>query len=380
MWAGGRQLLKLNVGRSIALDIQGRWGLVLFLGSILLCGSVCFKANCASAASFQATNDSGKRTVLIVRGASGAAEYGQLFDAWSDRWEAAATQGGAECFRVGPGERKSDSTTAEAGRQVDSDRIFIEQTLRSAAAQARSGELSEFWIVMMGHGTFDGRSARFNLRGQDISSKELAKWLKPVSCPVAIANCSSASGPFLKALSGPNRIVITATKSGAENNFSRFGEYLSAAVGDPAFDLDKDGQTSLFEAYLSASRRTESFYETEGRLATEHALLDDNGDGLGVRADFFRGIRVAKNAKGEATVDGRLAHQFHLVRSESEQQLSPESRHQRDRLELSVIQLRDRKATFDDEDVYYAQMEELLVQLAEVYESSSSTQPVRTAR
>ena len=193
-----------------------------------------------------------------------------------------------------------------------------------------------------------------------------------MSCPTAIANCSSASGPFLKALAGPNRVVITATKSGAESNFARFGEYLSVAVGDPTFDLDKDGQTSLFEAYLSATRRTLAFYEAEGRLATEHSLLDDNGDGLGVRADFFRGVRLVQKVAGAALVDGRLAHQFHLVRSDSERQLSLETRQLRDKFELAVTQLRDRKQDFESDDAYYAQLEVLLVELASAYEGSSA--------
>lgn len=321
------------------------------------------------------------RLVLIVRGASGTSEYGQLFDAWSDRWEAAAAKGNAIALRVGPREDEADSTSDDTPQQAAADRELIEQTLRKATDKAKSNELTELWIVLIGHGTFDGRSARFNLRGHDMSHDELKKWLETVSCPVAVANCSSASGPFLKTLAGPGRVVITATKSGAENNFSRFGEYLSAAIGDPSFDLDKDGQTSLFEAYLSASRRTDSFYETEGRLATEHSLLDDNGDGLGVRADFFRGIRLAKKAQNEASVDGRLAHQFHLVRSDSEQQLSSEHRRLRDQLEQSVVQLRDRKDSFDNKDEYYAQLEPLLIQLAEVYQSAESeATPERRSR
>jgi hypothetical protein len=324
----------------------------------------------------QSEDDAAERLVLIVRGASGNAEYGRLFDSWCERWADAATQGRATALRVGPAETVGNVTPNEDGKAEQADRTLIEQTLRDVAASAKLKRTAELWVVLIGHGTFDGRSARFNLRGQDVSADDLAAWLAPVSCPVAIANCASASGPFLKALAGPHRVVLTATKSGTENNFAHFGEYLSDAIGDPGFDLDKDGQTSLFEAYLSASRRTESFYETEGRLATEHALLDDNGDGLGVRADFFRGIRLTKKVQDGAQVDGRLAHQFHLVRSDSEQQLAPETRRLRDQLELTVVQLRDRKQTFEDENAYYVQLESLLVQLAAVYESTGADSKV----
>ncbi|NQV27979.1 MAG: hypothetical protein HQ518_26820 [Rhodopirellula sp.] len=333
--------------------------------------SHCFAADGDSVRSAKAAP--ADRLVLIVRGASGTPEYGQLFDTWSERWESAALQGGTQVLRIGPKESGGGGTSQAVTEPIDADRNSIELALREAAKEAQSKQLNELWIVLIGHGTFDGRLARFNLRGQDISAEELANWLNPVSCPVAIANCASASGPFLKALAGPDRVVITATKAGSENNFARFGEYLSAAVGDSTFDLDKDGQTSLFEAYLSASRRTDGFYETEGRLATEHALLDDNSDGLGIRADLFRGIRLVKKVQGGASVDGRLAHQFHLVRSDSERQLSSQTRQLRDKLELAVIQLRDRKQSFDSEDAYYAQLEDLLVKLAQAYAGFDST-------
>jgi len=345
--------------------------LVLLYSTFAFVEPRCLAADGESAETADAAPRSEDRLVVIIRGASGTSEYGQLFDSWSDRWEAAATVGGARVVRIGPQPDADGSTPAASGQPSDADRISIEQVLGAAAAQATSKKLAELWVVLIGHGTFDGRSARFNLRGNDFGAEDLKKWLEPVTCPIAIANCSSASGPFLKVLAGQNRVVMTATKTGAEINFARFGELLSEAVGDSKFDLDKDGQTSAFEAFLSASRRTLAFYESEGRLATEHSLLDDNGDGLGVRADFFRGVRLVKKVQGGGAVDGRLAHRFHLVRSDSEQQLSPETRKLRDQLELAVIQLRDRKQSFDDEDVYYAQLEELLVQLAKAYESSA---------
>jgi hypothetical protein len=227
------------------------------------------------------------------------------------------------------------------------------------------------WIVLLGHGTYDGRLARFNLRGSDVSASDFEQLLDDIKCPTVVANCASASAPFMHKLAAPNRVVITATKSGAEQNFARFGEYLSRAIGDVSLDLDKDGQTSVFEAYLSASRQTDQFYESEGRLATEHSLLDDNGDAQGIRADWFRGIRPVKKPKAAETVDGRRAHQFHLVRSATEQSLPHDLRRRRDALELAVVQLRDRAQHFDNEDEYYGQLEQLLIQLARVYEPAA---------
>jgi hypothetical protein len=222
--------------------------------------------------------------------------------------------------------------------------------------------------VFIGHGTFDGRSAKFNLRGPDISAEELAAALKPCQRPLAVIQCASASGPFLSALSAPGRVIITATKSGYEVNATRFGNYFARAVADPAADLDKDGQTSLLEAFLMASREVDDFYKEAGRMVTEHALLDDNGDGLGTPADWFKGVRAVKKAADGKTVDGVHAHQMFLVRSATEQELSPALRARRDELESQLSALRDRKPQMKEDD-YYNQLEKILVGMAKLYEN-----------
>ena len=166
-------------------------------------------------------------------------------------------------------------------------------------------------------------------------------------------------------------MIIAATRSGYEQNSTRFGRFISEAIADPQADLDKDGQTSLLEAFLMATRRVAEFYETEGRLATEHALLDDNGDGLGTPADWFRGIRAVKKAKEGASADGLRAHQFHLIRSAQEQMLSSELRAKRDELELAIARLRDAKSQMKEDD-YYQQLEKLAIEVARLYERDAS--------
>ena len=310
-----------------------------------------------------AADGAASRLVVVVRGASGTAEYGRLFDEWAQHWIDAATTGRASLLRIGPVE------TADSVASNDS-KTLLKKSIDDFAKETQTQPGAELWIVLLGHGTFDGRAARFNLEGLDVSSDELGRWLDAVKSPTAIVNCSSSSGPFLQRLAAANRVVITATKSGSEVNFSRFGQFISEAIGDATFDLDKDGQTSLFEAYLSAGRRTEQFYAAEGRLTTEHSLLDDNGDGRGVRFDWFRGVRLVKRTQDGAAVDGARAHQFHLVRSEAEQQLDPAVRLERDRIENAVLELRTRKSSFATEDAYYSELEGLLIQLAEVFEAS----------
>lgn len=308
-----------------------------------------------------------ERLVIIVRGASGTDEYGKLFDTWANRWAKAARQGGASVVPIGAAKPKTSSQD-DSESKLDIDRL--KATIEKWAQ--RENQTGELWIVLIGHGTFDGRSARFNLQERDVSAKQFEEWLKPVTTPVAFINCASSSAPFMKRLAAPGRVLVTATKSGSEQNFARFGEFLSLAIGDVKFDLDKDGQTSLFEAFLAASRRTDEFYDTEGRLATEHALLDDNGDGSGVRADWFRGVRAVKKSASGAGVDWQKAHQMHLVRSDAEQKLPVEVRRERDRIELAVIALRDQKSSFENADEYYARLETLLVSMAKLYEQAGA--------
>jgi hypothetical protein len=297
-----------------------------------------------------ASTPADKQTVIVVVGAEGTPEYGQQFREWANRWSETTKRAEATFIKIG------DETSSPE------DRDRLRETL--AAEQTGSGDT--LWLVLIGHGTFDGRNAKFNLRGTDVSATELADWLRPHTRPMVIVNCASGSGPFINALSAPQRVIITATKSGQEQNFARFGDYFSLSIAAPEADLDKDGQTSVLEVYLSAAHRVAEFYEQESRLATEHPLLDDTGDALGTPSDWFQGVRAVKRAQNAQEVDGRRARQWALVRSEVERGLTPEIRSKRDALELELEHLRDLKPKLEDTD-YYQRLEKLLLQLAELY-------------
>jgi hypothetical protein len=295
-----------------------------------------------------------RATVILVVGAAGGDEFGASFRRQADLWERACAQGQCRCITLG---------LAPAARPSDYDRL--KETL---GAQPKEG-LEPLWLVLIGHGTFDGKEAKFNLRGPDVSAAELAVWLKPFRRPLAVINTASCSAPFLNLLSATNRVVITATRSGYEQNYTRFGQYLAEALADPGADLDKDGQVSLLEAFLTASHQAAEFYKVQGRLVTEHALLDDNGDGLGTPADWFRGLRAIKKPKDNAGLDGLLAQQFCLVPSQSERKLTPEQRSRRDTLERAVLLHREKKGQMSEED-YYRQLEQLLLPLARFYQEN----------
>lgn len=292
-------------------------------------------------------------TVFVVVGAAGEDVYGSQFVKWAGHWREAATKAGASFVAVG----------------LETDQNKDREDFQAKLTAERKDGAGELWLVLLGHGTFDGKEAKFNLRGADFNAEELAAWLQPFQRPIAVINTSAASAPYLSKLSLSGRVVIAATKSGYEVNYARFGEYISKAIADKEADLDKDGQTSLLEAYLMASRKVLEFYETEGRIATEHSLLDDNGDGLGTPADWFRGVRATKKASNNTELDGFRAHQFHLVRSAEEQKMPVELRARRDELELGINKLREKKASMQGVD-YDKELEKLLVELARVYEKA----------
>jgi hypothetical protein len=300
-----------------------------------------------------------QRTLVLVIGAPGEPEYAEKFAAWGKLWKEAALQGGVQTRVVG-----EDTSESPDDRE----------RLLKLLAEEISRPAGELWLVFIGHGTFDGRSAKFNLRGPDISAEDLAAALKPARRPLAVVQCASASGPFLPALSAPGRVIITATRSGYEDNFPRFGGYMAGAIGSASADLDKDGQTSLLEAFLMASHQVAQYYKDQGLLMTEHALLDDNGDGLGTPPDWFRGVRPTKRAADGKAVDGLRANQMILVRSKSEQTLSQETRAQRDDLERQFNALRDRKSKMDEND-YYKQLEAVMIQIARLYETGPVSKP-----
>jgi len=291
------------------------------------------------------------QVVIVVVGAPGTPEYATQFAASADLWQQACAKDQARFETIG---------LDEGGASQDRTR------LQEALDAESKDTTTPLWLVMIGHGTYDGRTARFNLRGPDVSADDLAAWLRPMTRPVAVVNTASSSAPFLKALSAPGRVVITATKSGFEQSITRFGQYLAEAIVEPAADLDKDGQTSLLEAFLAASHRTGEFYSAAGRLVTEHALLDDNGDGLGTPADWFRGIRPVKKARDDASLDGYRGHQFCLLYNPAEAQWPPELRTRRDGLELEVMKLRDTRQSLTEE-AYYTRLEALLVEMARIY-------------
>ena len=300
--------------------------------------------------------------LIIVVGAGGAPEYDESFRVWGERWQQLGESAKADTTIIG---------LSPVSESPDLDQ------LKAAIDANKSTADSALVIVLIGHGTHLQQNSKFNLRGADLSDQEMARWLKDATRPIAIVQCASASGPFLKSMASANRIVITATRSGIEQNYSRFGDFFSSALTKSEADLDHDDAISMLEAFLFASNRVARFYDQESRLATEHSLLDDNGDGLGTPANFFRGIRAVKSAKDDVPLDGMRSHQVILFRLPGHVSLSESERAQRDTLERQIDELRPQKEKLGEE-AYYLALEPLMLQLARLYfpEEAEPTEPV----
>ncbi len=300
--------------------------------------------------------------LLIVVGANGTEEYGTTFRSWSDRWKAAAERATIEHRLIGIDLQTAESSTTDL------------ETLKQTLSEWTRTETREpLWIVLIGHGTFDQKSASFNLRGPDLSAGVMAELCKDSRCPLAVICCFSCSAPFLNSLSAPERVIVTATKDGNQIQYSRFGDAMSLAIAGLDADTDRDGQTSLMEAWLFASRRTAEFYAEEGRLATEHSLLDDNGDGRGSRCELFEGRELKPDVKEPQLVDRQLSSRWHLIRSSEELSLTSEQREKRDEFELKLAELRTQKDSLPEEE-YLNKLQELLVPLAQLYKEAGETE------
>jgi hypothetical protein len=221
--------------------------------------------------------------ILVITGLSGDPAYAEEFHQWATTLIDAAT-GRYEL----PAENViylAEKTDVDPARVDDrSTRENVERAFATIAERARPNDY--VLVLLIGHGTYSSGESRFNLPGRDLTAQDYARLLEPLrSQQVAFVNTATASGGFIEVLSGEGRTVVTATRSGGQWNATVFGGYFVEAFADGEEDSDqnKDGRVSVLEAFEYAVAQVARVYESDGRLQTEHALLDDNGDGEGTR-------------------------------------------------------------------------------------------------
>lgn len=220
----------------------------------------------------------GQTYLVVIVGLGGEPGYRELFHEMGSSLVGAAR----ERYAVPPENvfffaERSERDAAITGRSTKAN---VESALIRIATSIEPQ--ARLFVVLIGHGSAQGGTPRFNLPGPDMTASDFAALLARFPTQqIVFANLTSASGGFLAALSGPRRTVITATRSGTERNETLFGGHFVAALVDEGADADKDERVSVLEAFEYARREVIRAYDRENRLRTEHALLDDNGDGVG---------------------------------------------------------------------------------------------------
>ena len=254
----------------------------------------------SSGIAFQASHAQGvpKTHLLIITGASGEPRFAAQFHALAMGLRAVATTkfGIPDSQVVYLAEQTTPDPRSITGRSTRED---VSKAFDRIAARASAGDA--VLVLLIGHGAGDAEVSKFNVPGMDMTDADFDAQLDKLSNQVvAFVNAASASGDFVKKVSGKNRVVVTATKSNFERNETLFaGHFVGAYVKEGA-DTDTDGRVSVLEAFTYARREVQREYETTNRLQTEHAMLDDDGDGAG-RAD--------PGARGP---DGMIANKFFL--------------------------------------------------------------------
>lgn len=292
--------------------------------------------------------------LVVVSGLAGDPSYAATLHEWAASLvDAARAQLGLPASHVlYLADRPDEDPTRIAARSTKEN---IERELRELAQRAESD--ADVMIVLLGHGSHRNGQSRFNLPGPDLTAEDFAELLGLFATQrVAFINTASASGAFLPVLSGERRVIMTATKSGDERNQTVFGRFLIEAFVDGGADVDKDRQVSLLEAFQYARSHVARTYEEQNRLLTEHAQLDDNGDGIGT------------TEPGSNAPDGSLAQHVYLgggpaAVTRGDPELAP-LYERKEGIERRLVTLRREKDNLAPE-VYELRLEELLLELAE---------------
>ena len=292
--------------------------------------------------------------LLVVTGIGGDPQYSEMFHEWAVTLIDAATDrnnvAADNVFYLGerlerdPGRIRARSTKEE-----------VVKTFQVLARDAGPSDL--VFVVLIGHGSTRNDESRFNLPGPDLTAAEFDQLLDAFETQrIVFVNTSTASGGFVTALAAPNRTIVTATKTGFERNESVFGGFFVRAYAEDVADVDKDGRVSVLEAFTYAVQEVRRSYESDNRLLTEHALLEDNADGEG---------------SGEPSVDGpdgSLAATMFLqpsgpvtVAGIGDSVLTVLYR-EKEAIEQQIAALRARRSEMD-QNAYELQLEDLLVEL-----------------
>jgi len=231
-----------------AIVMRKQWLKLLHIAVICVCANVVFVNNTVLA----------KSTGLVVSGMGGNEDYAKQFELQG--------QTIVDALRT-VGEVSDDFVLLQAEQAT---RVAVLAELEKLA----SLQSDSFFLILLGHGTVDAESWRFNLVGEDLTTEDLVGAMANVDAATQLVLLgTSASGAVLDVLSQPGRYVVTATKSAGELNAVRFPEFLAKAMESSVADTDRNEILTLAEVFRYTNSQTQRYYEEQNLLASEHARL-----------------------------------------------------------------------------------------------------------
>lgn len=290
------------------------------------------------------------RWAVVVSGASGGADYAAQLATWRQGIQAALTSRFG--FPAAQVVQLVDETAREAGTVATAENV--RKAFTTLRGQVARDDL--VLVVLLGHGTFDGQQAKFNLVGPDLTAADWSVMLGALPGRLVVVNTTESSAPFLEALAARGRIVITATETAAQKYATVFPDYFVKALADADTDLDKNGRTSIWEVFAASSAAVARHYTEKAQLTTERAMLSDSGEKTGV---------LATAATGAA---GAAARGFYLDREAGAESADPAVRaliERRRALEVQADALLQKKKDTDPA-AWADEFERLMIELARV--------------
>jgi hypothetical protein len=277
---------------------------------------------------------------LIVGGLGGEPTYAEQFD--KDVTELAAVA-----------RRSTAANRVSVLKGEEATRDALVNGLDSLRTRAKAAD--SVIVMLVGHGSDDGEAYKLNLPGPDIDGAEVAKLLGAIPArSQLVVNATSASGAILETWAGEGRTLITATRSGFERNATRFAQHFAAALAAGSADINKNGVITAQEAFDYASRRVADSFTRDGALATEHPQIAGGAAGRIAVARLASAAPAIEAAASDPAVAALVA--------------------ERDRIDMEIEALRARRESMAN-DAYLAELQRLLVSLAEVQAKIDAAQP-----
>jgi len=283
--------------------------------------------------------------LLVITGVAGDEALSANYQKWAASVIDGSKKRGVAAANITYLSELPEKDTARA--KAKSTKEAVAAAVADIAKRAKPND--EVFIILIGHGSFDGKTAAFNLPGPDLSAPDWAKLLDALLPQrVIFVNTAASSGAFIDTLKGANRVIVTATKTGGERNDPRFVQYFVEALDAESADRDRNGRVSILEAFDYAKNKVEAAFQQENHILTEHAVIEDLNQGKMAGAVFLSPQRSRDAATAAAAASDPA------LRALLEQQ---------DALEKQVAELRLKKESMDPAQ-YDQQLEKLLTDLA----------------